>query len=282
MGVLLQQDTEYGVEALSDVLTSSREFLRPLRWEGPDGGINRSEMKKFRETVGFSSHILRVVKDMLDDAPVFLECSCGKSYLAFVLNRVLRELYGLDCTFYGVDVSGALVEKCRKIAMSLDYDNMSFTKGRTLEFDVPEGKKIDIVLALHACDTATDEAIARGIRSGARYIMVVPCCQNQLRGQIRSTQPLKDLTDFGPLRYRFADLLTESLRAQVLKGAGYYVEIHEVVPPTVTPKNLVITARRLRSGKKRGMGSYGRLCRQLGVRSILEDFLPELFHGEDG
>ncbi|MFQ5861806.1 MAG: SAM-dependent methyltransferase [Candidatus Brocadiales bacterium] len=276
------QNTDYSVETLSSVLTSSRDFLRALRWEGPGGDINRSEMKKFQETVGFSSHILRMTRDTFCQDLAYLECSCGKSYLTFALNRILKELYGVERTFDGVDVSRALVEKCRRIAMSLDYDNMSFTEGRTLEFCAPGDKKIDIVLALHACDTATDEAIAKGIQLGARYIMVVPCCQNQLRGQIRPTQPLKGLTDFGPLLYRFADLLTEALRAQVLKGAGYAVEIHEIVPPTVTPKNLVITARRLRSRKKRGMDGYRKLCRQLGVRSILEDFLPELFHGKDG
>ncbi len=280
MGVVSQEAT-YSAETLSGVLTSSREFLRPLRWEGPDGGINRRELKKFRETVGFSAHILRMLGDEVNNDPVFLECSCGKSYLSFALNRILKELEGAECTFYGVDISGPLVEKCRRIAAGLDYDNMSFTQGRTLEFDGHGDRGVDIVLALHACDKATDEAIARGIRYEARYIMVVPCCQNQLRGQIRRTQPLKDLTDFGLLRYRFADLLTETLRAQVLKGAGYYVEFHEMVPPTVTPKNLVITARRLRSGKKKGLDGYRALCSEFGVRSILEDFLPELFHGED-
>jgi hypothetical protein len=276
------QETAYDTEVLSGVLSSSREFLRPLRWEGPDGGVNRRELKKFRETVGFSSHILRMLRDEVNEDTVFLECSCGKSYLSFALNRLLKELEGVECTFYGVDISGPLVEKCRRIAAGLGYDNMSFTHGRTLEFDDHGDKRIDVVIALHACDKATDEAIARGIRYDARYIMVVPCCQNQLRGQIKRTQPLKDLTDFGLLRYRFADLLTETLRAQVLKGAGYHVEFHEMVSPMVTPKNLVITARRLRSGKRKGMDGYRALCRELGVRSVLEDFLPELFHGEDG
>lgn len=281
MGISLQS-IDYSAETLSGVLTSSRDFLRALGWEGPDGGINRREIKKFRETVGFSSHILRMVKDIGSQDLVYLECSCGKSYLTFALSRILKELYGIECTFYGVDVSGSLVEKCRRIAESLGYDNISFTEGRTLEFRAPRGDRVDVVLALHACDSATDEAIAKGIQLGARYIMVVPCCQNQLRGQMRRTQPLKQLTDFGPLLYRFADLLTEALRAQVLRGAGYAVEVHEIVPPTVTPKNLVITARRLRSGNKRGMDDYRRLSRQLGVRSVLEDFLPELFHGENG
>lgn len=281
MGTVLQ-DTGYSVETLSGVLTSSRDFLRPLRWEGPDGGVNRRGMKKFQETVGFSAHILHKIKDILDDDPVFLECSCGKSYLTFALNRILRELYGVECTFYGVDISESLIGKCRGIAASLGFDNMSFTAGQTLGFNAPIGKKVDVVVALHACDSATDEAIARGIKLGARYIMVVPCCQNQLRGQIRSAQALHDLTDFGPLLYRFADLVTEALRAQVLRGAGYYVEFHEIVPPTVTPKNLVITARKMRPGKKKGMDGYRRLCNQLGVRSILEDFLPELFNGENG
>lgn len=281
MGVTLQ-GVNYSAETLSGVLTSSQEFLRALRWEGPGGGLNQRELKKFRETVGFSAHVLRMLRNAAFEELVYLECSCGKSYLTFALNHILRELYGVECTFYGVDVSGKLVEKCRGIAESLGYDNMSFIEGRTLEFCVPQGQRVDVVLALHACDTATDEAIAKGIRLGARYIMVVPCCQNQLRGQMRRGGALRGLTDFGPLLYRFADLLTEALRAQVLRGAGYSVEIHEIVPPTVTPKNLVITARRLRSGKRRGVDEYRKLSRRLGVRSILEDFLPELFHGENG
>ncbi|HHT9117503.1 MAG TPA: class I SAM-dependent methyltransferase [Candidatus Hypogeohydataceae bacterium YC38] len=271
------QKSVYKGSILAEALTSSKELLKVLGWEGPDGGLLRRELKKFQEIVGFSSHILWMVEDILKEDTVFLDCSCGKSYLAFALNRIIKELYGIEVFFYGVDTSPTLVERCKDMASSLGYENMSFWRGRSIEFS-PQ-KPVDIVLALHACDAATDEAIAKGVRLDARYIMVVPCCQNQIRGQIKPSQPLRALTDLGLLRYRFADLLTEALRAQVLRGAGYSVELHEIVPPTVTPKNLVLTARRLRNRRKRGMEGYKELCQLLGVRSTLEGLLPELFEG---
>ena len=262
------------------LLNSAGELLRTLGWAGPNGQFYQGETKKFQEVVGFSSHIFKTAPELLKEGKerlICLDCSCGKSYLAFVLNYLLREMYGLKVTFYGVDTSPLLIQRCKAMATHLGYENMSFWQGKTQEFEPPSN--VDIVLALHACDTATDEAIAKGIQLGARYIMVVPCCQNQIRGQIRSPQPLERLTEFGLLRYRFADLLTEAIRAQVLRGAGYYVEMHEIVPPTVTPKNLVLTARKTRSGKK-GVEGYKELSSLLGVRSPLEGLLPGLFGGD--
>lgn len=269
------QNKVYTSRHLAEALLSSEELLRALGWEGPDGGLDRKESKKFQEVIGFTHHILRVAQDVLKEGLVCLDCSCGKSYLSFALNHILREFLGLEAFFYGVDTSATLIQKCKAMAFTLGFTNMSFWQGKTLEFNPP--RAVDMVLALHACDKATDEAIAKGIKLGARYIMVVPCCQNQIRGQIRPLEPLKGLTESGPLRYRFADLLTEALRAQVMRGAGYHVEVHEIVPPTVTPKNLVLTARRTR--KRRGMEGYKKLAHLLGVRSALEDFLPELFQG---
>jgi len=262
---------------IQELLYSAGGLLRTLGWAGPDGQLYQSGTKKFQEVVGFSSHIFKMSPELLKEGLVCLDCSCGKSYLAFVLNYLLREMYGLQATFYGVDTSEVLIERCKTMAAFLGYENMSFWQGRTSVFMPPTS--VDTVLALHACDTATDEAIAKGIQLGARYIMVVPCCQNQIRGQIRSPQPLERLTEFGLLRYRFADLLTEAIRAQVLRGAGYYVEMHEIVPPTVTPKNLVLTARKTRSSKK-GVGGYKELSNLLGVHSPLEGLLPGLFGGD--
>lgn len=262
---------------IQKLLYSAGELHRALGWASPSGQFHQRDTKKIQEVVGFSTHILKIAPDLLKEGLVCLDCSCGKSYLTFVLNYLLREMYGIKATFYGVDTSLPLVERCRVIATLLGYENMSFWQGRTREFE-PQAN-VDIVLSLHACDTATDEAVAKGIQLGAKYIIVVPCCQNQVRGQIRPSQPLKRLTEFGLLRYRFADLLTDAIRAQVLRGAGYYVEMHEIVPPTVTPKNLVITARKTRSGKK-GMEGYKELSSLLGVRSTLEGLLPGLFNGD--
>lgn len=266
-------------DEIQRTLSSGGELLQALGWVNSHGQFHQKGTKKFKEVVGLSTHLLRVAPNLLKEGLVCLDCSCGKSYLSFALNYLLREMYGLEATFYGVDTSALLIERCKTIAASLDYQNMTFWQGRTWEFEPP--CSVDIVLALHACDTATDEAIAKGIQLGARYIIVVPCCQNQIRGQIRSSQPLRRLTEFGPLRYKFGDILTEALRAQVLRGAGYYVELHEIVPPTVTPKNLALTARKTRSGRK-GMEGYKELSSLLGVTSPLEGLLAGLFVGDKG
>ncbi|HHT9153171.1 MAG TPA: class I SAM-dependent methyltransferase [Candidatus Hypogeohydataceae bacterium YC40] len=272
MGKILHEDSE-----IRRLLYSAKELQQALGWIGSDVQFYQREAKKLQEVAGFSAHIFRVASDLLKEGLICLDCSCGKSYISFVLNYLLREMYGLKAAFYGVDTSLPLIERCKAIAALLGYENMSFWRGRTRQFEPPV--PVDIVLALHACDIATDEAIAKGIQLGARYIIVVPCCQNQVRGQIKDEQTLRRLTEFGLLRYRFADILTDAIRAQVLRGAGYYVEMHEIVPPTVTPKNLVITARKTRSGKK-GMEGYKELSRLFGVHSPIEGLLQELFGGD--
>ncbi len=256
------------------LLYSAGGLLKVLGWIGPHGQFYRSESKKFNEIVGLATHICKVAPNLFREGLVCLDCSCGKSYISFFLNHILREVYGVKATFYGIDIAYGLIEKCKSIANLIGYNNMHFSCCRTWEFQPRQD--VDIVLALHACDTATDEAIAKGIQLKAKYIIVVPCCQNQIKGQISYSQPLKRLTEFGLLRYRFADLLTDALRAQALRGAGYHVEMQEIVPPTVTPKNLVLIARKTRSGKK-GMAGYIELSKLLGVRSPIEKFLPELF-----
>ena len=99
-----------------------------------------------------------------------------------------------------------------------------FVASRTLAFQ--SERRFDLVVALHACDTATDEAIAKGIQLGVDLILTVPCCQNQIRGQFVSGHPLTAMTEFGPIRYRLANMLTDALRAQFLRSAGYFVELH--------------------------------------------------------
>jgi hypothetical protein len=120
---------------------------------------------------------------------------------------------------------------------------MQFVHARIIEA-LPE-KPVDMVIALHACDTATDEAIAKGIKLRAKYIIVRSLVdENQIRGRLKNGHPLVDLTEFGLLRYRFADILTAALRSKFLMGSGYCVKLVEIAPPKCTPKNLMIVARR--------------------------------------
>jgi hypothetical protein len=215
-----------------DVLTylqGKADLLRTLELLGPAGQTDTRKSKKLQEVAGFCELILRYVRRFLAAAEPLrvVEFSCGKSYLGIALSVLLRELDGKAVELVGVDVNAGLIEKCRSLACAAGLESAQFVAGRTLQFEA-EGR-FDLAVALHACDTATDEAIAKGIQLGARLIMAVPCCQNQIRGQIKSGHPLTAMTDFGPVRYRLADMLTDALRAQFLRGAGSHVEMAEIV-----------------------------------------------------
>lgn len=165
------------------------------------------------------------------------------------------------------------MESCDRIRETLGFKNMQFLCARII--DVFPEKPIDMVIALHACDTATDETIAKGVKLGAKYIVVVPCCENQIRNRLKSGHPLVDLTDFGLLRYRFADILTEALRAQFLMGVGYYVKLIEIISPRFTPKNLMIMARRKKRSKKYNMDSYKRLDEMFNTDFVLKRYFQD-------
>lgn len=254
-------------ETIGELLKSNKELLRILALNFNDG----REIKKFNEVVGFCEQIVQIIGSYpLDREVVFLDCSCGKSYLSFALNYVLSNLFAIKTYFYGVDTNKILIEKCDQIKETLGYGNMRFTNARII--DVEPEKPIDIVIALHACDIATDETIAKGIKLSAKYIIVVPCCENQIRSRLKVGHPLVDLTDFGLLRYRFADILTEALRAQFLSGAGYYVKLVEVISPKFTPKNLMIIARRKRGNKKYNLDKYKKLDEMFNTEFALKNY----------
>lgn len=238
-------------------------------------GLLRKEMgKKISEIAGFCEQILKIVKRLdIDKEIVFLECSCGKSYLSFVLNCIFEKKLNVKAFFFGVDINKELIQRCEGICSILGYKSMVFKHGRTIDF-TPD-RKVDVVIALHACDTATDEAIAKGIKIGARYIMVVPCCQGQIRSQIKNHHPLINITQFGLLRYKFADILTDALRSQFLLGNGYYVELLEIVSPKLTPKNVLISARKIKRKRKNNLEGYHQLNNIFNTNFRLQDFFNE-------
>lgn len=255
-------------EDVADILRASKDFFEILDLKIENSGDSR-EIKKFNEVVGFCEQVVEVIDTFpLGREVVFLDCSCGKSYLSFTLNYILKTKLLLNVYFYGVDHNRTLIEKCEQIKGRLGYDNMQFINSKIV--DAMPGKSVDIVIALHACDVATDEAIAKGIMCKAKYVLVVPCCENQIRNRLKTGHPLVDLTDYGLLRYRFADILTEGLRARYLAGSGYHVKFLEVTSPKYTPKNLMIVARRKKGNKKYSMDGYKRLDEMFNTEFVLK------------
>ncbi len=268
-------------DGLLSFLESRPDLLKAIELLGPSGQSDTRRSKKLREVAGFGEVIRRYVRQVLakKDAIRLLDCSCGKSYLGIAMALALPALEGKRVALVGVDVNAGLIEKCSTVAQEAGLQDARFEAGRTLAFESEE--HVELVVALHACDTATDEAIAKGIQLGAELILAVPCCQNQIRGQIVDGHGLTAMTEFGPIRYRLANMLTDALRAQFLRSAGYFVEMTEIGSPRLTPKNLCICARKVKrkSAGRRDEG-YRALKGFFDVKPRVEQFCPGIIEDE--
>lgn len=264
-----------------DYLRDRPEALKKMELMGPEGQLDERGAKKIEEIAGFAAIILRYVRDWLPDQDLtVLEGSCGKSYLGFVLALLFPDVDDRRVRLWGVDFNPELIARCRSLADDLGLDQMHFVSNRTINFQSEE--EFNLVVSLHACDTATDEAIAKGIQLGARLILSVPCCQNQIRSQLKSGHPLTPVTDYGPARYRLANLLTDALRAQFLNAAGYHVKLDEIGSPRLTPKNLCICARKVKRPSKRARDrDYRHLRDVFGIRPKIEGLCPEVLKAKE-
>lgn len=168
-----------------------------------------------------------------------IDFGCGKSYLTFVLYHYLTEVRHIKAHVTGLDLKADVIEKCSQIARRYGYQDLHFEVG-SIEGYQPQGK-IDMVISLHACDTATDFAIFNAVQWKTARIFSVPCCQHELQHQMRR-QTAGSLTEYGLIKERFAALLTDALRADLLRAQGYQVDLLEFVDMAHSPKNLLIRA----------------------------------------
>ena len=198
---------------------------------------------------------------------VLLDCACGKSYLSFVMNYYLHEVLHRRCRVIGVDINEHVIEESRAMAKRLGYHNMTFQCADLRVYQPP--KNVTAVISLHACDIATDLALATAIRGRAKYIACVPCCHKELLDQY--TLPgLEPLTRHGVFKARFNDVLTDSMRALKLEAEGYKVSVVEYISPLDTPKNLLIRAVRTGKENHRARADYEAVRRTLGTTSELD------------
>lgn len=218
-------------------------FLAEIGVMTNDGRVRKAKYSKFRQINRF----LELVGDVAEHLPTVgkirvVDFGCGKSYLTFALHHFLTELLGRDVEMIGMDLKTDVVQDCQKIADKLLCRGLTFRVGdiQTLQL---EELPIHLCVSLHACDTATDIAIAKAIDWGTKVIMAVPCCQHELTSQLKS-DTLEPLLRHGILRERFAALVTDALRAEVLQQRGYQTQILEFIDMEHTPKNLLIRAIR--------------------------------------
>ena len=215
-------------------------LLRVIGLMTPEGEIKAPMRKKFKQI----NHFLELVSPLLREpsaSPAYtvVDCGCGKSYLGFVLYWYLKRVLKRPSAFVGIDISEKLIDQCRERADRLSLCEMRFQCSTIIDADFP--KSIDLLVSLHACDTATDEAIACGVVENAGHIVVAPCCQHEIAGQL-SGVPMYPLARHGIFIQRFGDLLTDMLRALFLEANGYGVTAGEFVSVEETPKNLLLRA----------------------------------------
>ncbi|WP_320069272.1 SAM-dependent methyltransferase [Micromonospora sp. RTGN7] len=200
---------------------------------------------KRRQVDAFLRALAATLPDDLTGTLRVVDLGCGNAYLTFAAYRYLSQR-GLDVRLVGVDVRQDQRRRNTELAERLGWaDRVSFVAGTIADAGVEPAP--DLVLALHACDTATDEALARAVRWDARWVLAAPCCHHDLAAQLRARPapaPYELLTRQGILRERFADVLTDSLRAALLRLHGYRTEVVEFVDSQHTPRNLLIRARR--------------------------------------
>jgi len=198
----------------------------------------------------------------------------GKGYLTFALYDFLTNISGKAPLMTGVESRKELVELCNKISEKASFTNLKFIRGDIREVAL---EKPDILIALHACDTATDDAIFRGISAGASLIVCAPCCHKQIRKEFNVTNELKAITKHGILEERQAEIITDGLRALILEAHGYKTKVFEFISTDHTPKNLMIVGQKM-PGKPAGSEkSLERIRAIKEIFGIKQHYLEGLF-----
>lgn len=252
-------------------------FLVELGVMTRDGKVRAQRYDKFRQVNRF----LELVEDVLPSLPAgqlrIVDFGSGKSYLTFALHHLLTVIHGRDVEIAGLDLKPEVVDDCEALARKLDCDGLHFEVGDIAGYESLAG--VDLVVSLHACDTATDDALDRAVRARARVILAVPCCQHELLPQL-ANPALDPLLRHGTLRERFAAEVTDAARAQLLGAVGYDVQVLEFVELEHTAKNILLRAV-ARPGRDttKALAEYRSFVAELGIDPALGRLLADKLPG---
>ncbi len=230
-------------------------FLVRLGVMTAEGKVISSKYDKFRQINRFLEYIddiLPEVTSKISGRPVkIVDFGSGKSYLTFAVQYFLTEIKKIPCLLTGLDLKKDVIDYCNALASELNLQNISFKIGNIADYGQKDSP--DIVITLHACDTATDFALDYAVKNGVTAILSVPCCQHEINAQLdqkTADSAFAPLLKYGLIKERFAALATDAIRAELLEAAGYKVQILEFIDMSHTPKNLLIRAVKKSSGEK--------------------------------
>ena len=246
-------------------------FLVDLGVMTKEGKIVQSKYDKYRQINRFLEFVEDIVEELPRDKELtILDFGCGKSYLTFALYYYFKNLKGYDINIIGLDLKDDLIRTCNALAKKYQYDKLKFLHGNIADYE--ELEKVDMVVTLHACDTATDFALHKAIEWNAKVILSVPCCQHEINQQIKCKE-LDTVLRYGLLKERISALLTDGLRAELLECHGYKTQILEFIDMEHTPKNILIRAVKQPNGKKKDTKDYEKLVQFLHVQPTLGELL---------
>jgi SAM-dependent methyltransferase len=246
-------------------------FLVELGVMAPDGHVRKSRYDKFRQVNRFLELVDDVVPALRPEGTLrVVDFGCGKSYLTFAIHHLLTVLRGREVEIVGLDLKEDVIATCAALAERSGAAGLRFERGDIAGFDA--AGEVDLVVSLHACDTATDQALAQAVRWDADAILAVPCCQKEAYRQLQSSL-LAPLLRHGLAKERFAALVTDALRAQLLELAGYRTQLVELVALEHTAKNVLIRAVKSKPAGAEARQSYESLRDALGLEPTLERLL---------
>lgn len=252
-------------------------FLTDLGVMTEKGKIITSRYDKFRQINRFLEFIEDILPRLAKDREVtILDFGCGKSYLTFAMYYYLKELKGYDVNIIGLDLKTDVIEKCNGLARKYGYEKLHFYQGDIADYEGVSA--VDMVVTLHACDTATDFALAKAVEWGAQVILSVPCCQHEVNKQIRN-ELLEPVLHYGILKERMSALITDAVRANLLESKGYETQILEFIDMEHTPKLLIRAVKKGKTAQAENTAKTTRLdemIKELNIHPTLEQLLyPE-------
>ncbi len=247
------------------LLNPAQPYFNALNITDSKGNITQKGQKKFKQIDKYIEIIAALLReaDLPDDAHI-ADFGSGKGYLTFALFDYLKNTLKTNPTVSGYELRENLVSFCNELAEKCDFDELQFF---AQDINTVEMKTLDMLIALHACDIATDIAIAKGIKAGAKVIVVAPCCHKQLRKELKVKNEMQPILKHGILEERQAELLTDGIRALLLESKGYKTKVFEFVSTEHTPKNVMIVGIKTDKPKASAVEQVAAIKKHYGIET---------------
>lgn len=252
-------------------------FLIDLGIMNLEGKVVKAKYDKFRQINKYLEFIKDIIPRLPKDRTIrIIDFGCGKSYLTFAMYYYLHDVEKLPIEVIGLDLKKDVIEYCNELTKRYGFEHLHFEMGDIAKFEGADA--VDMVVTLHACDTATDYAIEKAVQWGAEVILTVPCCQHEVNKQI-SSECLQPVLKYGLLKERMSALLTDAIRANMLESLGYEVQVMEFIDMEHTPKNILIRATKAKGMRPKktlaDRAGVEQFTKELGVCTTLQQLFPD-------